>query len=62
MGVPMSREENLNIDTRTVSHIEISADRNLRPIVTWSVVRGGHSMGGGAGVSSGERDGGGRRW
>ena len=57
----MSREEALNIHTGTVSEIEISADRNLRPLVTWAVVRGGHSLGGGVGVPSGERDGGGRR-
>jgi len=57
----MSRKEAPNIHSGTVFDLEISADRNLRPLVTWAVVSGGHNLGGGAGVFSGERIGGGRR-
>lgn len=56
----MSREKNLNVNTGTIFDIEIPADRNLRPLVTWGAVRGGHNLGGGAGASSGDRHGGGR--
>ena len=58
----MSHEENLNIHTGTIFDIEMPAGRNLRPLVTWGAARGGHSLGGGAGGSAGDRDGGGRRW
>jgi hypothetical protein len=57
----MSHEESLNTHAGTISEIETSADRSLRPLVTWAVVRGSHSLNGGAGTFSIERDAGGRR-
>ena len=57
----MSREETMKTHTGTVFDIEISADRTSGAPTTYAVVRGGQSLGGGAAVSSGERDGSGRQ-